>query len=208
MKKLINKVENVELEMLEGIAKAHPQQLKKLPDYNVLVRAQKKTDKVALVSGGGSGHEPAHGGFVGEGMLDAAVAGAVFTSPTPDQVEAAIREVATPAGVLLVIKNYTGDIMNFEMAAEMAEMDGIKCMSVVTNDDVAVQDSLYTTGRRGVAGTIFVHKIAGAKAEQGATLEEVHAVAQKVIDNVRTMGAALSPCTVPAAGQRNSSPGR
>ena len=201
MKKLINKDENDELEMLEGIANAHPQQLKKLPDYNVLVRAQKKTDKVALVSGGGSGHEPAHGGFVGEGMLDAAVAGAVFTSPTPDQVEAAIRDVATPAGVLLVIKNYTGDIMNFEMAAEMAEMDGIKCMNVVTNDDVAVQDSLYTTGRRGVAGTIFVHKIAGAKAEQGATLEEVHAVAQKVIDNVRTMGAALTPCTVPAAGK-------
>ena len=134
-------------------------------------------------------------------MLDAAVAGAVFTSPTPDQVEGAIRAVATDAGVLLVIKNYTGDVMNFEMAAEMAEMDGIKCASVVTNDDVAVQDSLYTTGRRGVAGTIFVHKIAGAKAEQGASLEEVKAVAQKVIDNVRTMGAALAPCTVPAAGK-------
>ena len=201
MKKLLNQVERVELEMLQGIAKAHPQYLKKLPDYNVLVRAQPKTDKVALVSGGGSGHEPAHGGFVGTGMLDAAVAGAVFTSPTPDQVEAAIREVATPAGVLLVVKNYTGDIMNFEMAAEMAEMDGIKCMTVVTNDDVAVQDSLYTTGRRGVAGTIFVHKIAGAKAEQGASLEEVQAVAKKVVDNVRTMGAALSPCTVPAAGK-------
>ena len=201
MKKLINRVADVELEMLQGIAKAHPQQLKKLPDYNVLVRAEKKTDKVALVSGGGSGHEPAHGGFVGKGMLDAAVAGAVFTSPTPDQVEAAIREVATPAGVLLIIKNYTGDVMNFEMAAEMAEMDGIRCLNVVTNDDVAVQDSLYTTGRRGVAGTIFVHKIAGAKAEEGASLEEVQTVAQKVIDNVRTMGAALTPCTVPAAGK-------
>ena len=156
---------------------------------------------MALISGGGSGHEPAHGGYVGKGMLDAAVAGAVFTSPTPDQVEAAIREVATDAGVLLVIKNYTGDVMNFEMAAEMAEMDGIRCMNVVVNDDVAVQDSLYTTGRRGVAGTVFVHKIAGAKAEEGASLEEVHAVAEKVIANVRTMGTAITPCTVPAAGK-------
>ncbi len=201
MKKFINQVENVELEMLEGIAKAHPQQLKKLPDFNVLVRTEKKAGKVALISGGGSGHEPAHGGFVGSGMLDAAVAGAVFTSPTPDQVEGAIRAVDDGAGVLLIIKNYTGDVMNFEMAAEMAEMDGIQCMNVVVNDDVAVQDSLYTTGRRGVAGTIFVHKIAGAKAEQGASLEEVHATAQKVIDNVRTMGAAITPCTVPAAGK-------
>ena len=201
MKKFINQVENVELEMLEGIAKAHPNHLKKMPENTVLVRAQKKEGKVALISGGGSGHEPSHGGFVGKGMLDAAVAGAVFTSPTPDQVEAAIREVATDAGVLLIIKNYTGDVMNFEMAAEMAEMDGIRCMNVVTNDDVAVQDSLYTTGRRGVAGTIFVHKCAGAKAEQGATLEEVHAVAEKVTANVRTMGAAITPCTVPAAGK-------
>ena len=201
MKKFINQVENVEQEMLAGIAKAHPNHLKKLPDYTVLVRSEKKEGKVALISGGGSGHEPAHGGFVGKGMLDAAVAGAVFTSPTPDQVEAAIREVATDAGVLLIIKNYTGDVMNFEMAAEMAECDGIRCMNVITNDDVAVQDSLYTTGRRGVAGTIFVHKIAGAKAEEGASLEEVHAVAEKVIANVRTMGTAITPCTVPAAGK-------
>ncbi|MBQ4549588.1 MAG: dihydroxyacetone kinase subunit DhaK [Oscillospiraceae bacterium] len=201
MKKFINQIENVEKEMLEGIAKAHPNHLRKMPENTVLVRAQKKEGKVALISGGGSGHEPSHGGFVGKGMLDAAVAGAVFTSPTPDQVEAAIREVATDAGVLLIIKNYTGDVMNFEMAAEMAEMDGIRCMNVITNDDVAVQDSLYTTGRRGVAGTIFVHKCAGAKAEQGASLEEVHAVAEKVIANVRTMGAAITPCTVPAAGK-------
>ncbi len=201
MKKFINQVENVEQEMLQGIAKAHPQHLKKLPDYQVLVRATKKEGKVTLISGGGSGHEPAHGGFVGTGMLDAAVAGAVFTSPTPDQVEGAIREVATDAGVLLIIKNYTGDVMNFEMAAEMAECDGITCRNVVVNDDVAVQDSLYTTGRRGVAGTIFVHKIAGAKAEEGASLDEVQAIAQKVIDNVRTMGTAISPCTVPAAGK-------
>ncbi len=201
MKKFINQVENVELEMLEGIAKAHPQHLKKLPEYTVLVRAEKKEGKVALISGGGSGHEPAHGGFVGKGMLDAAVAGAVFTSPTPDQVEGAIRAVATDAGVLLIIKNYTGDVMNFEMAAEMAECDGITCKQVIVNDDVAVQDSLYTTGRRGVAGTIFVHKIAGAKAETGASLDEVHAMAEKVIANVRTMGTAITPCTVPAAGK-------
>ncbi len=201
MKKFINQVENVELEMLEGIAKAHPQHLKKLPEYTVLVRAEKKECKVALISGGGSGHEPAHGGFVGKGMLDAAVAGAVFTSPTPDQVEGAIRAVATEAGVLLIIKNYTGDVMNFEMAAEMADCDGITCKQVIVNDDVAVQDSLYTTGRRGVAGTIFVHKIAGAKAEAGATLDEVHAIAEKVIANVRTMGTAITPCTVPAAGK-------
>ncbi len=166
-----------------------------------MVRAHKKEGKVALISGGGSGHEPAHGGFVGTGMLDAAVAGAVFTSPTPDQIYEGIKAVATDAGVLMVVKNYTGDVMNFEMAAEMAEMEGITVRHVVTNDDVAVKDSLYTVGRRGVAGTIFVHKIAGALAEEGGTLDEVQAVAQKVIDNVRTMGAAIEPCTVPAAGK-------
>lgn len=168
---------------------------------NVVVRAHKKEGKVALISGGGSGHEPAHGGFVGTGMLDAAVAGAVFTSPTPDQIYEGIKAVATDAGVLMVVKNYTGDVMNFEMAAEMAEMEGITVKHVVTNDDVAVKDSLYTVGRRGVAGTIFVHKIAGALAEEGGTLDEVQAVAQKVIDNVRTMGAATQACTVPAAGK-------
>ena len=200
MKKIINDPKTVVPEMCSGIVMAHPE-LAFDAKYKFVHKKEINKGKVTLISGGGSGHEPSHGGFVGKGMLDAAVAGAVFTSPTPDQVEAAIREVATDAGVLLIIKNYTGDVMNFEMAAEMAEMDGIKCASVVTNDDVAVQDSLYTTGRRGVAGTIFVHKIAGAKAEQGASLEEVQAVAQKVIDNVRTMGAALAPCTVPAAGK-------
>lgn len=201
MKKLINKVENVEIEMIQGIAKAHPDILEQLPGHTILVRKNKKTDKVALISGGGSGHEPAHGGFVGYGMLDAAVAGAVFTSPTPDQVKAAIDAVGTPAGVLLVIKNYTGDVMNFEMAGELAEMDGIPVKSVIMNDDVAVKDSLYTTGRRGVAGTIFIHKIAGAKAEEGASLEEVVRVAEKVIANTRTMGMSLTACTVPAAGK-------
>ena len=201
MKKIINNVDAVENEMVLGMAKAYPQYIKKLDCGNVVVRARKKEGKVALISGGGSGHEPAHGGFVGEGMLDAAVAGPVFTSPTPDQIYEGIKAIATDKGVFMVVKNYTGDVMNFEMAAEMAEMDGIPVKYVVTNDDVAVQDSLYTVGRRGVAGTIFVHKIAGAKAEEGAELEAVQAVAQKVVDNVRTMGMAIKPCTVPAAGK-------
>lgn len=201
MKKIMNNVDAVENEMVLGMVKAYPQYIKKLDCGNVVVRARKKEGKVALISGGGSGHEPAHGGFVGEGMLDAAVAGPVFTSPTPDQIYEGIKAIATDKGVFMVIKNYTGDVMNFEMAAEMAEMDGIPVKYVVTNDDVAVQDSLYTVGRRGVAGTIFVHKIAGAKAEEGAELEAVQAVAQKVVDNVRTMGMAIKPCTVPAAGK-------
>ena len=201
MKKIINNVDAVENEMVLGMVKAYPQYIKKLDCGNVVVRARKKEGKVALISGGGSGHEPAHGGFVGEGMLDAAVAGPVFTSPTPDQIYEGIKAIATDKGVFMVVKNYTGDVMNFEMAAEMAEMDGIPVKYVVTNDDVAVQDSLYTVGRRGVAGTIFVHKIAGAKAEEGAELEAVQAVAQKVVDNVRTMGMAIKPCTVPAAGK-------
>ena len=201
MRKFINDVSQVENEMILGLVKAYPHQLRNLECGNVIVRQEKKDGRVALISGGGSGHEPAHGGFVGAGMLDAAVAGAVFTSPTPDQVYEGIKAIATEAGVLMVIKNYTGDVLNFEMAAEMAGMDGISVKQVVVNDDVAVKDSLYTTGRRGVAGTIFVHKIAGAKAEAGGTLDEVQAVAQKVIDNVRTMGVAISPCTVPAAGK-------
>ena len=201
MKKIINGVDQVENEMIQGMVKAYPQYLRKLDCGNVVVRAEKKEGKVALISGGGSGHEPAHGGYVGEGMLDAAVAGAVFTSPTPDQILEGIKAVAADQGVLMVIKNYTGDVMNFEMAGEMAEMEGIPVKQVVVNDDVAVKDSLYTVGRRGVAGTVFVHKIAGAKAEAGASLDEVQAVAQKVIDNVRTMGMAIKPCTVPASGQ-------
>ena len=200
MKKFINAVDQVENQMISGMVKAYPS-LRKLDCGNVVVRANKKEGKVALVSGGGSGHEPAHGGYVGTGMLDGAVAGAVFTSPTPDQILEAIHAVATDAGVLLVVKNYTGDVMNFEMAEELAQGEGIQVKHVVTNDDVAVKDSLYTVGRRGVAGTIFVHKIAGAKAEAGGSLDEVQAVAQKVIDNVRTMGVALTPCMVPAAGK-------
>lgn len=201
MKKLINSVEDVEEEMILGLVKSSPTKLFKLDCGNVVVRAKKKSSKVALVSGGGSGHEPAHGGFVGKGMLDCAVAGAVFTSPTPDKIFEGIKAVANDAGVLCIIKNYTGDVLNFEMAMDMAADEDITVDSVIVNDDVAVQDSLYTTGRRGVAGTIFVHKIAGAKAEEGATLSEVKDVAEKVIANVRTMGMAITPCTVPAAGK-------
>ena len=201
MKKFINAVDKVEDQMIQGMVKAYPQYVAKLDCGNVVVRADKKQGRVALISGGGSGHEPAHGGYVGKGMLDAAVAGAVFTSPTPDQVYEGIKAVATDKGVLMVIKNYTGDVMNFEMAGDMARDEGIKVAQVVVNDDVAVKDSLYTVGRRGVAGTVFVHKIAGAMAETGADLDAVQAVAQKVVDNVRTMGAAIEPCTVPAAGK-------
>ncbi|SHK20116.1 dihydroxyacetone kinase DhaK subunit [Geosporobacter subterraneus DSM 17957] len=202
MKKLINNPEFVVEEMLEGVVKAHPKYVRKLEGFNVLVRTNSPVQgKVALVSGGGSGHEPSHGGFVGKGMLDGAVAGAVFTSPTPDQVFEAVKAVNGGAGVLLVVKNYTGDIMNFEMAAEMAAMEDIQVASVVVNDDVAVENSTWTTGRRGIAGTVFVHKIAGAAAEAGKSLEEVKAVAEKVIANVRSMGMSLTPCTVPAAGK-------
>lgn len=204
MKKLINDPNNVLEDMIEGMCYAHEEYLKRVEGFDVLVRKSPKTSgKVALVSGGGSGHEPAHAGFIGEGMLDAAVFGAVFTSPTPDQVYKAIQEVNTGEGVLLIIKNYTGDVMNFEMAQDMAEMEGINVKSVVVNDDVAVEDSLYTAGRRGIAGTIFVHKIAGAKAEEGASLDEVTDVANKVIKNVRSMGMALTSCIVPAAGKPN-----
>ena len=201
MKKLINDVESVEEQMILGLVKSAPHKLRKLDEGNIVVRARKKEGKVALVSGGGSGHEPAHGGFVGEGMLDCAVAGPVFTSPTPDKILAGIQAVDAGKGVLCIVKNYSGDIMNFEMAVDMAGDEDIEADYVVVNDDVAVKDSLYTTGRRGVAGTVLVHKIAGAKAEQGASLPEVKAAAEKVIANVRTMGMALSPCTVPASGK-------
>lgn len=202
MKKIINDRENVVEEMLQGIVVAHPDYVKRVEGFNVLVRKNSPIkDKVGLVSGGGSGHEPSHGGYVGTGMLDGAVAGEVFTSPTPDQVYEAIKAVDGGAGVLLVIKNYTGDIMNFEMAAEMASADDIVVESVVVDDDVAVENSTYTTGRRGIAGTVFIHKIAGAAAEKGLELKEVKRVAEKVIKNVRTMGMSLTPCIVPAAGK-------
>lgn len=204
MKKIINKPENIVDEMLEGIAYAHPEYVKKLDGFHVLVRKDAPIqNQVALVSGGGSGHEPSHGGYVGEGMLTAAVAGEVFTSPTPDQVLEAIKNVDDGKGVLLIIKNYTGDVMNFEMAAEMAAMEGIEVEKVVVNDDIAVENSTYTAGRRGIAGTLFVHKIAGAAAAQGKSLKEVKNIAEKVIANIKTMGMSLDACTVPAAGKKS-----
>ena len=201
MKKLINGIDSLVDEMLDGMACAYPQYIRRLDGFDVVVRANGSAGKVAIVSGGGSGHEPAHGGYVGKGMLDAAIAGAVFTSPTPDQVYEAIKAADGGKGVLLVIKNYTGDVMNFEMAADMARDDGIEVEQVITADDVAVENSTWTTGRRGIAGTIFVHKIAGACAEAGGNLAEVKRVAGKVIDNVRSMGMAIEACTVPAAGK-------
>ncbi|WP_047984215.1 dihydroxyacetone kinase subunit DhaK [Ornithinibacillus californiensis] len=202
MKKIINDPNQVVQDMVDGLVAAFPETLKQVPDTFVVARADSAvTGKVALVSGGGSGHEPAHAGYIGKGMLDAAVCGEVFTSPTPDQVFEAIKAVDSGEGVFLVIKNYTGDVLNFEMAAELAEAEGIKVANVIVNDDVAVEDSSFTTGRRGIAGTVFVHKIAGAKAEVGGTLDEVKGVAEKVVANVRSMGMALTPCTVPAAGE-------
>lgn len=202
MKKLINDPNQVVKDMLQGVVAAHPERVKQVPNTAVLVRYDSPVaGKVGLVSGGGSGHEPSHAGYVGKGMLDGAVSGEVFTSPTPDQVFEAIKAVDSGQGVLLIIKNYTGDVMNFEMAAELAEAEGIKVAKVVVNDDVAVEDSTYTTGRRGIAGTVLVHKIAGAAAEKGASLEEVERIANKVIKNVKSMGMALTSCTVPAAGK-------
>jgi len=201
VKKVINAPQNVVSEMIQGMVLAFPNYVKKVPTADVIVRADAKKGKVALISGGGSGHEPSHAGFVGHGMLDAGVCGAVFTSPAPDAVLEAIKAVKTDAGVLLIIKNYSGDVMNFEMAMEMAEAEGISVDSVVIDDDVAVENSTYTVGRRGIAGTVLLHKIAGAKAEAGASLAEVKAVAEKVVANVRSMGMALTPCIIPEAGK-------
>ena len=201
MKKILNKVEDLVVEMCEGMVKAHPDKLAFDRKHKILSRARVNKQKVSLISGGGSGHEPSHGGFVGAGMLDAAVCGDVFASPSTIQVYNAILKTQSEGGTLLIVKNYSGDCMNFDAAAEMAEEDDdIKVARVYVNDDVAVKDSLYTVGRRGVAGTIFVHKIAGAAAEQGKSLDEVKAVAEKVIANVRSLGFALTSCTVPAKG--------
>jgi dihydroxyacetone kinase-like protein len=200
VKKLINDVENIVPESLSGLQAAHPDIVKVDLSQNLVLRAGgPKQGKVALISGGGSGHEPLHGGFVGLGMLDAAAAGHVFTSPVPDQMEAATRAVDGGAGVLHIVKNYTGDVLNFQMAAELVAGD-IEVATVVTNDDVAVQDSLYTAGRRGVGVTVLLEKIAGAKAEEGASLADVAATATKVNDQGRSMGLALTSCVVPAAG--------
>ncbi|CEQ28385.1 dihydroxyacetone kinase subunit DhaK [Paraclostridium sordellii] len=199
MKKIINKPENVVMEMCNGIAMAHPE-LEFIKKYKVIKRKNIDKNKVSLISGGGSGHEPAHAGFVGKGMLDAAVCGDVFASPSQIQVYQSIKSTASDKGTLLIIKNYSGDMMNFKNAAYLASEDGIKVDYVRVEDDIAVEDSLYTVGRRGVAGTVFVHKIAGAAAELGKSLEDVKSIAQKAADNVRSLGFALTSCTVPAKG--------
>jgi dihydroxyacetone kinase-like protein len=201
VKKLINSTDDVVAESLLGVAAAHPE-LRIDVDNRVVFRGDSPVNgKVGLISGGGSGHEPLHGGFVGLGMLDAAVCGEVFTSPTPEPILAATTGVDGGAGVLHIVKNYTGDVMNFEMAAELAGESGVNVDSLVVNDDVAVQDSLYTAGRRGVGATVVVEKLAGAAAEEGRDLAAVKAIAAKVNDNGRSMGMALTSCVVPAAGQ-------
>ena len=199
MKKIINDPNNVVGDMLKGMQISNP---------NIIYNSEKdviarkiKSNKVGLVSGGGSGHEPAHAGYVGYGMLDAAVCGNVFASPSPDQILEGIHLADSGNGVLMIVKNYAGDIMNFEIAQELAGMEDIQVDHVVVKDDVSVKDSEDSTGRRGIAGTVFVHKIAGAKAETGASLEEVKRVANKVIENVRSFGVSLSPCTIPAVGK-------
>lgn len=202
MKKLINNPENVVKEELQGVALAHPDLVKVFYDPNYVVRADAPIKgKVGVISGGGSGHEPMHGGFVGYGMLDAACPGAVFTSPTPDQMLEATKAVNGGAGVLHIVKNYTGDIMNFEMAADLARAEGIEVESVVTDDDVAVQDSLYTAGRRGVGITVIAEKMCGAAAEQGKSLKQVADICRKVNGQGRSMGMALTSCTVPHVGK-------
>ncbi len=202
MKKIINAPERVVAEMLRGMELAHSGLIRVIHDFGVVVRADAPVqNKVALVSGGGSGHEPTHGGYVGPGMLDAACAGAVFTSPTPEQMLEATKAVDSGAGVFYVVKNYTGDVLNFEMAGELADAEGIQTDYVVTNDDVAVEDSTFTAGRRGIAGTIFVHKIAGAAAQDGKDLAGVKEIAQRANANMRSMGMALTSCIPPESGE-------
>jgi dihydroxyacetone kinase-like protein len=202
MKKLINRPEDIVTEALQGMACAYPDlvEVRFAPDF-IRRAGGPVAGKVAVLSGGGSGHEPLHGGFVGLGMLDAAVPGAVFTSPTPDQIQAATEAVDGGAGVLHIIKNYTGDRLNFEMAADLARAEGIQVEAVVINDDVAVQDSLYTAGRRGTGVALIAEKIAGAAAEQMRPLAEVAAICRKVNAQGRSMGMALTSCTVPQAGR-------
>lgn len=201
MKKIINNPENVVTEMLDGLAYVHHDLVHRLSGFDIIARNEQDSGQVGLISGGGSGHEPAHAGFVGDGMLSAAIAGAVFTSPTPDQILEAIKEADQGAGVFMIVKNYSGDIMNFEMAQELAEMEGIEVASVVVDDDIAVENSLYTQGRRGVAGTIFVHKILGHAAREGKSLAEIKALADKLVPNIHTIGLALSGATVPEVGK-------
>ena len=196
MKKIINDLDNIIIEELKGMEKAYNNIIKVCYEPIFIIRKE-LSKKVAIVSGGGSGHEPLHGGFVGYGMLDAACPGPVFTSPTPDQMEASVKSVNKDMGVLLLIKNYTGDVMNFQMAEEICKSEGINVKSVIIEDDVAVKDSLYTTGRRGVGATVFFEKICGASAERGDNLDKVIEYANYCKENARSMGMALTSCTVP-----------
>ncbi|BBA22571.1 dihydroxyacetone kinase subunit DhaK [Mycoplasmopsis bovirhinis] len=202
MKKFINQKEAIIEQMLQGIVKTNPK-LQRVEGYNVLYDKTYDPNKVALISGGGSGHEPSHLGYIGKGMLSAAVAGEIFTSPTPDQVEAAINALDSKVGTLLIIKNYTGDKLNFEIAQQLAQASGKAVETVLVNDDVAVENSTWTIGRRGIAGTVFVHKIAGAMAQRGAGLSEVKRVAQKVVDNVRSFGLSLNSIIIPTTGKES-----
>ena len=196
MQRILNDPDNIVDEMLEGFVFAN-QEIQWFREYRVVSLKEKKKGKVGVMSVGGSGHEPAHAGYIGKGMLDAAVAGNLFASPSPDQMLKAMEDIDTGAGVLVVLKNYSGDLMNFSIAKELAEAQGISVESVVVKDDVAVPDSTYSTGRRGIAGTVFVHKIAGARAAEGANLEQVKLSAQKAADNVRSMGMSMSACILP-----------
>lgn len=200
MKKIINDPKNIVAEMVTGLTKAYSSKIELVPDTYVVKRL-KNADQVALVSGGGSGHEPAHAGFVGDGMLSAAVCGQVFTSPTPDQVQAAINATQTGKGVLLIVKNYSGDVMNFEMAKDLAEMDDIEVGYVLVDDDIAVENSTYTQGRRGVAGTVLVHKILGALARSGQSVKELETYGNELVKQIKTIGIALSGATVPEVGK-------
>lgn len=203
MKKLINKIEDVITEQMEGMAAAHKNININLEPKYICRSEETRKGKVAIISGGGSGHEPMHGGFVGLGMLDAACPGEVFTSPTPDQMYECAKKVENGGGVLFLVKNYTGDVMNFEMAAEMLNAEGIKTQNILIDDDVAVKDSLYTAGRRGVGTTVIMEKIVGAAAETGYDLEQCAALAKKVNSRGRSIGMALTSCIVPAAGKPN-----
>ena len=200
MKKIINEANDVVKEALAGMQMAYSESLEYVPDVELICR-KKLINKVAVISGGGSGHEPLHAGFVGTGMLDVAVAGNIFSSPSPDRIGTAIEKADKGKGTLLIIKNYSGDIMNFGLAKDLAELEGKEVETVIVKDDVAVEDSTYSTGRRGIAGTVFIHKIAGAMAEKGGSLAEVKRVANKAIENVRSMGMAMSACTLPAVGK-------
>lgn len=201
MKKIINEPQNIIEEMLEGMVKSYSTLVHRVDDSRVIAKNQTENAQVGLVSGGGSGHEPAHAGFVGDGMLSAAVLGDVFTSPTPDQIERAIEATNQGKGVLLIVKNYTGDILNFEMAKDLAEMNDIPTEIVVVDDDIAVEDSTYTAGKRGVAGTVLVHKILGDAARSGASLAELKELGEKVVQATKTIGVALAAATVPEVGK-------